>query len=139
MKNILIAATITLALFVLLTVTVHASTNLLTEQTLRISVIRKTLPAIPADWHFIVVSDDDWRHIIDKNGLNHGSPQSAVSNLKNHITFVRAAYAMQAPDWELRKTIAHEMGHYLCGCTDENKANFFQDQIQAILSAPVTQ
>ena len=126
MKNI--TASI-LAIAILSTVTAQAAPNLLTEQTLRISIIRKTLPAIPADWHFIVVNDIEWKTIIEKNGLQRNQPQSAVSNLKTHFTFVRAAYAMQAPDWELRKTIAHEMGHFECQCQDENKANFYQDQI----------
>lgn len=87
----------------------------------RIVAIRKTLP-VPADWHFFLLSEAEW----NKQGLG---THSAYSNLAYKTTFVRESYAASAQDVKLRHTIAHEMGHRICGCTDENTADRIADEL----------
>lgn len=86
----------------------------------------KTLPVVPADWRFLVFDEVQWNRITTDNGFK---TRTAVSNLKAHITYVREAYAIAATDFELRQSLAHEMGHYLCGCTNEDKANSYQAKV----------
>jgi hypothetical protein len=101
-------------------------------QGIRIRAIAKTLGTnVPEDWHFIVVSETQWAAMVKENGLHLGEAQSAISSLTGHFTFIREGYAVRATDYLLRQSLAHEMGHYQCGCTDENKANFYRDKILA--------
>jgi hypothetical protein len=51
---------------------------------------------------------------------------TAYSLLNRHVTYIRDTYVESAQDDKLRSTIAHEMGHQVCGCTDEATANHFQ-------------
>jgi hypothetical protein len=90
----------------------------------RVVAIRKTLP-VPADWHFFMVSEADWRM---RQGVARGT-QTAYSDLGTNVTYLRESYAASAPDEKLRHTIAHEMGHRICNCTDESTADRIADQI----------
>lgn len=123
MKNI--TASI-LAIAILSTVPCYAAPNLLFEQGDRVRTMAKTLPVVPADWRFLVFDEVQWNRITTDNGFK---TRTAVSNLKAHITYVREAYAIAATDFELRQSLAHEMGHYLCGCTNEDKANSYQAKV----------
>ena len=117
MKNI--TASI-LAIAILSTVTVQAAPSV--SPTLqRVIEIRKTLP-VPADWHFFMSNEAEWR---DAARPTH----SAYSNLAYKSTFIREWYAMSATDEQLRHTIAHEMGHRICNCTDEATAEGIALQI----------
>ena len=107
----------------------NAAPNLLYHTGDRVRAVAKTLKGVPPDWRFLVVNDVQWKTIIEKNGLDRSQAQSAVSNLAMHFTFVREGYAVRAPDNELRQTIAHEMGHYMCGCSNEDKANSEESKI----------
>jgi hypothetical protein len=118
-----------LFLMLLAATATQAGPDLVFQMGDRVRAAAKTLKGVPSDWRFLVVNDEQWRHMIDKNGLDRGQAQSAVSNLEMHFTFIREGYAVRAPESELRQTIAHEMGHYLCQCTNEDKANSYQDKI----------
>ena len=87
----------------------------------RVIEMRKSLN-VPLDWHFFLLNEAEWR---DTSSPTH----SAYSNLTYKSTFIREWYAKSATDSQLRQTIAHEMGHRICNCTDESKANFYQSKI----------
>jgi len=87
----------------------------------RIAEMRKTLP-VPADWHFFLVTEADWRKI-------QLGTHSAYSNLAYKTTFIRESYVESVQDDKLRHTIAHEMGHARCQCTDESTADRIADQL----------
>jgi hypothetical protein len=87
----------------------------------RIVSIRKTLP-VPADWHFFTLSEAEWSKAAP-------GTHTAYSNLAYKTTFIRETYAESASDAALRQTIAHEMGHRICNCTDEPEANRVAAQI----------
>jgi hypothetical protein len=90
----------------------------------RVVAIRKTLP-IPADWHFFMLSEAEW-----KNSKGQGlGTHTAYSNLAYKTTFIRESYAISAQDSQFRHTIAHEMGHRICNCTNESTADRIADQL----------
>ena len=117
-----------LAIFIVLTAQVAvAAPNPQIEQGGRVRAIAKTL-SVPANWRFIVVDEIQWKSITQKSGTTLES-HSAVSNLKAGVTFIRVGYAAAATDYLLRRTIAHEMGHARCQCTNESTADRIADQL----------
>lgn len=114
--------------FLLCSIAAQAAPTLLVEQGTRIRAIVKTLPGTPQDWRFIVLDEVQWKQIMSKSGTRLMS-QTTISNLETHFTFIREGYAIAATDYKLRRSLAHEMGHRMCACQDEDKANFYQDQI----------
>src|ERR1700730_4186777 len=120
---------LTIALALLCSIATQAAPNLLVEQGDRVRAIGKTLPGVPSDWHFMIVNEQTWQDIVRTKRSWSNLGNSAASNLTAHLTFVREGYALRATDSDLRQILAHEMGHHLCGCQDENKANFYRDKI----------
>ena len=94
----------------------------------RIADIRWSLP-VPRGWHFVVLDEVKWNQMVSANGLRGNRPQSAMSSLDGGFTYVREQYVDTAEYWRLRHTIAHEMGHRICNCTDEVTADKIADQI----------
>jgi hypothetical protein len=115
----LLGSTATFVLLALLSVPVAAAPKPTAMD--RVIAIRKTLP-VPANWHFFLVTEADWRKV-------QLGTHSAYSNLAYNTTFIRESYAISAQDDKLRHTIAHEMGHRICNCTDEGTADRIADQL----------
>ena len=90
----------------------------------RVVALRDIL-SIPADWHFFVLSEAEWSKATP-------ATHTAYSNLSYKTTFLRESYVKSATDTQLQQTIAHEMGHRICQCTDEDEAN----RIAALIQAP---
>jgi len=85
------------------------------------STVESLGAAVPQGWQFVVMNEAAWR----MNPYTHNS-HTAYSLLDQHVTYIRETYVQSAQDDKLRSTIAHEMGHELCGCTDEATANHYQ-------------
>ena len=115
MKNI---TAIILTVAFLTTVPCNAAPNSLFEEGDRVRSIAKTLPAgtVPADWHFFIFNEAQW---INRPGAG---THTAYSYLDSKHTYIRETYILRSTDEQLRHTIAHEMGHRICNCTDEATA-----------------
>ena len=77
----------------------------------------------PSDWRIIVVNERVWAKYMSQ--VDHQS-LLAVTDRKQRITILRAA-GVADPNLtghyiELRHVLAHELGHVLCDCNDEWKA-----------------
>lgn len=92
----------------------------------RVAKLSATLP-YPTGWRFSVVSEAAWAAV-----PVIGKTDTAYSDLDRHVTYVRSSYAASASDDQLRRTLAHELGHWLCGCADESQANVWRNKLLEI-------
>lgn len=114
----------TVILFLALAVPAFAAVRPLTSNNRVESAALSLGAAIPQGWQFVVLNESAWK----SNPHTHDS-HTAYSLLDRQVTYIRETYAMTASDYQLRQTIAHEMGHFICDCKDEAKANFYRDRI----------
>src|SRR5215471_175911 len=77
----------------------------------------------PADWHIYIAGEKQWADLMTK--VDHTS-QLSVTDRKQHVTVIRAL-ALADPN-ATRKyvtahhVLAHELGHIVCNCNNEWKA-----------------
>ena len=77
----------------------------------------------PADWHIYIAGEKQWADLMTK--VDHTS-QLAVTDRKQRITVIRAL-ALTDPNVTgkyvtAHHVLAHELGHIVCNCNDEWKA-----------------
>ena len=77
----------------------------------------------PADWHIYIAGEKQWADLMTK--VDHPS-QLAVTDRKQRITVIRAL-ALTDPNVTgkyvtAHHVLAHELGHIVCNCNDEWKA-----------------
>jgi hypothetical protein len=77
----------------------------------------------PADWKIYVAGEKQWAGLMDK--VDHTSAL-AVTDRQKHITVIRAL-ALTDPNVTgkyvtAKHVLAHELGHIVCNCDDEWKA-----------------
>jgi hypothetical protein len=77
----------------------------------------------PADWKIYVAGEKQWAGLMDQ--VDHTS-QLAVTDRQKHITVLRAA-GVNDPNLTghyitTKHVLAHELGHIVCNCDDEWKA-----------------
>jgi hypothetical protein len=77
----------------------------------------------PADWHIYIAGEKQWADLMTK--VDHTS-QLAVTDRKQRITVIRAL-ALADPNVTgkyvtAHHVLAHELGHIVCNCNDEWKA-----------------
>jgi hypothetical protein len=53
----------------------------------------------------------------------------AFGNLQQRVTYVRASRAASISVLELRRLLAHELGHLVCACADQTRADEAADSI----------
>lgn len=95
------------------------------------------------DWTWILVRSQDWKPILRRVGRDPESP--AFTILEKRQTFLEEALFNAGPErsrtllerWRmpldqlLMFAVAHELGHALCGETDEARANAYADQLRS--------
>ncbi len=70
-------------------------------------------------WRWVVLNDNEW----SRASLIYGtSSPLAFGNLNQRVTYVRGYKAAQMSSAELQLVLAHELGHLVCWCEDEDTA-----------------
>jgi hypothetical protein len=76
----------------------------------------------PANWQVVVVcTPQAWQHYRAMFGAE--ATQSAFTIRSHRITIVNAAMYDEKPESQSRFILAHEAGHLICNCDDEDKAD----------------
>jgi hypothetical protein len=90
-------------------------------------VIRKVRAAgFPNDWTVVVTCNQrDWQDWAAKAKLPMGAAGLGFTSLKSKTTFLNGPKLFDGPvkPGMVDNVMRHEIGHILCNCTDENKAN----------------
>jgi hypothetical protein len=79
------------------------------------------------NWTIFVIPSDDWWAGLTP-ALRKRADGSCYSRLDTHITYCRMEWARTADSQQIARTLGHELGHLVCNCVDEHKAEAFADK-----------
>jgi hypothetical protein len=79
------------------------------------------------NWTIFVIPSDDWWAGLTP-ALRKRAAGSCYSRLDTHITYCRLEWARGADSREIAHTLTHELGHLVCNCRDESRAETFADR-----------
>lgn len=75
----------------------------------------------------VVCNERTWWHLKSRPEYRRTNTQTGMTDFANHVVYLNG-FALAAGD--LRDTVAHEIGHQICQCSDENTANEFKYRIE---------
>lgn len=101
-------------------------TNRLTDLTNKLNFDGQTMPRW---WRVIVLRKPEWDGKMLEYGLV-GKTDSAFTILGDDVTFLNEDYLSLASDEQLEHTLAHESGHLICNCSNEDTANKIAEKLE---------
>jgi len=95
------------------------------------------------EWHFLIVPSDRWKTLVGSMGGNPASPAFTVLERRT-IVFEQTLFSPRVPrqvelllmfnlagEALLRLAVSHELGHALCGETNEGRADRYGKELRA--------
>lgn len=80
-------------------------------------------------WQIVVLNKPDWQDALQRFHLE-GQTETAFSVLQWDTSYVNGEYIRFSTDGEVKHTLAHEAGHFICECRSEDKANEIAKQLE---------
>lgn len=88
---------------------------------LDVPVSRRFNRTVSREFAWVVVCDESaWFHLKSQLRYAHLQTVSGMTDFPNHVVFLNGFRRSPA---SLRDTVAHEMGHMLCHCVEEERAD----------------
>lgn len=83
----------------------------------------------PADWKIVVVCNEVvWDGLMRQAKVNYVSDY-AFTFQPTKVTFIRARVFTDMTKYRPRWVLAHELGHIVCRCDNEDKADKYADKV----------
>ncbi|PYU28878.1 MAG: hypothetical protein DMG32_01730 [Acidobacteria bacterium] len=79
----------------------------------------ESLKAPILTWGILVLTEIEWQNL----GAKRFHTESAFTIIASRHTFVREIYVRSHSATQIRRTLAHEVGHIMCDCMKESVAD----------------
>lgn len=91
------------------------------------STLDFSLDKRPDDWRIVIITDPkDWTKL---RANFKTEADIAFTYLAGRVTYLNAQQIDQLDNKTLQWSLGHEMGHVVCGCNDEKKADEIADRL----------
>lgn len=81
----------------------------------------------PVRWRWVILNETAW---MSTSRIYQARSPLAFGSLLQRVTYLRGLRVAAMSSLELKRLLAHELGHLLCACTDQNRAD---DAAESIL------
>lgn len=80
----------------------------------------------PVRWRWVILNESEWLTTLR---IYEARSPLAFGSLRQRVTYLRGLRVAPMSSLELKRLLAHELGHLICACADQSRADNAADAI----------